>query len=134
MPCRFPPVERSFRPPRGFSLIEILIVIAIIAVLISLLLPSLRLARQSAERAQCLSNLHQINVSWTSYAADNDGFWPLNESPDPYFFNQRSGFASGWIENRDRINPYVADPSIFYCPATSGEWFEVTEGIYLALG
>src|SRR5437879_5611225 len=61
----------------GFTLVELLVVIGIIAVLISLLLPSLNKARESAKRTQCLSNLRQIAVFLNMYANAYKGVVPL---------------------------------------------------------
>ena len=57
---------------RGFTLIELLVVIAIIALLVSILLPSLSLAKELARRAVCAANLHGIALSLHMYAGDND--------------------------------------------------------------
>ena len=64
----------SFR--RGFSLVELLVVIGIIAVLIALLFPALRAARESARTVQCLSQLRQIGYAIQQYAIANRGMIP----------------------------------------------------------
>src|ERR1700761_4566297 len=59
---------------RGFSLVELLVVIGIVAVLISMLLPALNKARQQTKRIQCASNLKQCGVYLLMYAQDNKGW------------------------------------------------------------
>src|SRR5437763_5695258 len=70
-----PAVSRSKRA--AFTLVELLVVIGIIALLISILLPSLNKARQAAARIKCGSNLRQIDIGLVSYAATYRGFVPI---------------------------------------------------------
>ena len=70
---------KSCRPilgRRSFTLIELLVVVAIIALLISILLPSLSAARDSSKRAVCMANLHAIGLALNSYANNYQSFIP----------------------------------------------------------
>ncbi len=71
--------EQAGRP--AFTLIELLVVIAILGVLVSVLLPSLSTARESARRTVCLSNVRQLIVGVRQYAQDHDDrIFPINIS------------------------------------------------------
>jgi len=63
------------RKPKGFTLVELLVVIGIIALLIAILLPALSRAREQAKNTQCLSNLRQLAMVYQFYANDNQGRW-----------------------------------------------------------
>lgn len=58
---------------KGFTLVELLVVISIIALLMSILMPALSRARELGKRAVCLNNLKSLAVIWMMYADDNDG-------------------------------------------------------------
>ena len=61
------------RVSRGFSLVELLVVVGIITLLAGILLPAVNKARESAKRIQCMSNVRQLTVAWLTYANDNKG-------------------------------------------------------------
>lgn len=66
---------------RGFTLVELLVVVAIIAVLLAMLLPALEGARWTTRHALCKGNFRQIATAFTTYALDNRGYYP---HPDTY--------------------------------------------------
>lgn len=67
---------QDWKPKRGFTLIELLVVVAIIVVLLSILLPSLRDARESAKNAVCKSNLRSCNMALQIYGYDYNNVYP----------------------------------------------------------
>jgi len=101
-------VIRICRPPRGFTLVELLVVIAIIAILIALLLPAVQAAREAARRTQCQNNLKQVGVALHNYESAIGAFPPGglgNEDAAP-----GGGFGHSWWI---RIMPYIEQQIIY---------------------
>lgn len=96
---------RSRHPQYAFTLIELLTVIAIIGVLAGIILPVVGRVRESARKAQCISNLRQIGNAMHLFANDNKGYLPVAIS-----FSGHDPFGTGTTEERGWFNyvrPYL---------------------------
>lgn len=72
------------RASLGFTLLELLVVIAVISLLAALLLPSLGAAKQAGRAAACLSNLRQVGIAIQTYAEENNGRIPYGPKAPPF--------------------------------------------------
>lgn len=94
----------------AFTLIEMLVVIAIISILAAFLLPALSKARKMAQRSSCMTNLKQVGYAMKMYLADHNNLFPPVTTAD---WGTR-GF--GWISETFYL-PYLETYDVFRCPA-----------------
>ncbi len=104
------------RTRSAFTLLEILVVVAIIALLAAILFPAFSRARQKARDVNCLSNMKQIGLGTLQYVQDNDETWPI-------FYAYNSVPASGNPGHKGvelELQPYTRSLQVFKCPNDIG--------------
>lgn len=134
---------RVKRLVNAFTLAELLIVIAIIALLIGILLPALARARQASKDVKCLSNLKQIGVGFATYATEFKGDWPRPAGGGSRVgaptYAQTTGYAPRKAWHKDHIFPtiYRGSRNVFnvatgkydqpygYWPGTPSGWTKI---------
>lgn len=123
------PSCRSAR--RAFSLIDLLVAIAVIAILISILAPALSGVTESARRVRCMSNMRQIGLGLTMYQDQHHGMLPDSvfartdpNSVDPHsmmVLHLGDGDPNSWDGLGELFGEnYVHAAEVFYCPSHSG--------------
>lgn len=106
-----PNPTRTPARPRGFTLVELLVVIGIIALLVGILLPVLTSARERSNRTKCLANLRSLGQSMTLYANEHRDRLP-NSNPRGVTYNDQAANDVLVAFNRT----YVRSPRTFHCP------------------
>lgn len=126
-----------------FTLVELLIVVAIIAILAAILLPSLNKAKAKAQEIACAGNLKQLGSTLHLYAADSSDWLPVavwmgGANPDPGF-DTYNWYANpllmgyiGWNESISFSNP-LPHLKVRFCPSENNPWSDFPEKGYKTL-
>lgn len=120
---------------RGVSLVEILVAIAIIAILGVLVLPQIQRSTEAGRNAKCLANLRQLGTGITLFAADHDGALPPSEEgeasgtyPGPVFGKVVASAGATWAEYI--FKTYLDNDSrVLQCPSKPREWTHNSRGL-----
>lgn len=107
---------KRFSPRNGFTLIELITVIAIISLLASLSIPGFKKALDQANTMRCANNLRQIGIAVLNATHENDNKYPKMNNPLP--FQQYYTEEDPPIKNMvDVLTPYGVDTTTFRCPS-----------------
>lgn len=129
------------RKRHAFTLVELLVVIAIIAVLVSLLLPSLRKAREATNRVRCASNQRQIMMGYIMYSNESRGWIPIHSqsvrsawtwwrtgmyqvygaSLPLSNFEQKTAYKNGPQSHNRLVAMKLITPDVLFCPSVSDD-------------
>jgi len=90
---------------RGFTLVELLVVVSVISILASLLMPTLLRSMAAAQITKCQSNLHQVHGGFLMYLKTYDTYLPAAGRPPTHSY---------WF---DAFKPYLRDENVYSCPA-----------------
>lgn len=124
---RIRPLRRRDRK-QAFTLIEMLVVTAIIALLAAILFPVFARARESARRASCQSNLRQIGLGALQYVQDYD-----EVLPSPVYGTTRKN-SEDYYRWQDAIYPYVKSTQIYRCPSEGGKTGNMSYSYQTSIG
>ena len=112
---------------KGFTLIEILVTVALIAVFAAVLSPVLSRVREKGRQTSCTSNLKQLGMAFTQYAQDYNDHFPnvlwqsggVNREGGWVFYSayDPNGFNSSFDVTRGSLFPYTKNAQIYICPS-----------------
>ena len=122
----------------GFTLVEMLVVIGIIAVLAAMIFPVFARAREKGRSTRCVANLKQIGMAWQMYADDHDGMppWAIDCADQhlPQIWSHFPAFQAQipyMPRHEDVLQPYMQSREIWHCPSDTG--YDVLEDSGLPL-
>lgn len=114
----------------GFTIVELLVVIGIIAILIAILIPAVQSVRAGAMQAKCLSNIKQLTGALISYTQNYEGRFPRPAGGGPYARPEDWIYFDGRPVSQSRILPYISSLKVLVCPADDTNFRPRQPGLY----
>jgi len=122
---------------RAFSLIELLVVMAVIAILASLLLPSLSSAQARGRQVACLNNLRQLELAWTMYLGEHNNTMPENKmtgtgllgcvsTTNSWVIGNAQASADPLLIKQGSLYSYTPNTQVYRCPADRSTIFDAS--------
>lgn len=115
---------KEARGCRGFTLVELLVVTAIVAILVACLMPALTSVKEKGRRTKCMSNLRQIYLAMALYATDRDGSFYTSPGDN---LSSLGGSVPGYAAKPhpfEGLSNYAVKTDIFYCPSALAKKFK----------
>jgi len=113
---------------RAFTLVELLVVIAVIAILAALLLPAVSKTKLKSQQIDCLNNQRQLQLGWLMYVHEQNDALPLNAG-EVAIYSPHASTSNSWVVGdvtvsadlafirQGSIFPYVGNVDVYHCPA-----------------
>lgn len=114
----FPPRRNSYL---SFTLIELLMIMAIIALLVSMLFPALKKARETANRITCTNNMKNVGLATTMYVTDNEDYLPIYDWTGSHFYKFLTYLGIPYKNTKYYFN-YPSAMKFFSCPSVKEPW------------
>jgi prepilin-type N-terminal cleavage/methylation domain-containing protein len=111
---------------RALTLVELLVVVAIVAILMALAFPVFTHARETARRSKCIANMKQLGTAVDLYTQDWDEKYPWAWADDGYNYDQ-TRFSPPL---KQCVNQYVKNDAVWHCPSDTGETWPLMQGGY----
>jgi prepilin-type N-terminal cleavage/methylation domain-containing protein len=114
------------RKANGFTLIEVLVVITVIAILAAIIFPVYLQGREKARQTTCLSNLKQLGIAMRMYADDWNGYFPTSRLENGGYGNPSGNWAGVYDvfgkcdPKMGQIYQYVKNVDVYLCPDDKG--------------
>ena len=120
--------RKTLHARKAFTLVELLVAIAILALLFAMLIPAVSAARAKAQRIACLNQLKQLTTAWQMYPADNAGRlvenWPQSQPTNSWVLGEtknRNAVTDESYIRRGELFPYANQIAIYRCAADQSQ-------------